>query len=86
MLGFTALPLSFFLILIGMIATYLVLVEVAKSRFYATHTHPKRPHITHEQRHERHVARRARRFTHHTAAPHGRLIRRPDRSSTESST
>ena len=63
-LGFTALPLSFFLILMGMIVTYLVLVELAKTRFYATHTHPERPPVSHEQRHERHVARRARRFHH----------------------
>ena len=40
-LGFTALPLSFFLILLGMIATYLALVEIAKSRFYATQAHPR---------------------------------------------
>jgi Mg2+-importing ATPase len=66
-LGFTALPLSFFLILIGMIATYLVLVELAKRRFYAARAHPRRPRITHDQRHARHVARRARRFTHHVA-------------------
>ena len=65
-LGFTALPLSFFLILIGMIVTYLVLVEIAKSRFYAVHT-PRRPQVTHDQRHERHIARRARRFTHQVA-------------------
>jgi Mg2+-importing ATPase len=65
-LGFTALPLSFFLILIGMIATYLVLVEIAKRRFYAVQPHPRRPALTHEQRHQRRIARRARRFTHHT--------------------
>jgi Mg2+-importing ATPase len=34
-LGFAALPTSFFLILLGMIAAYLVLVEGAKRRFYA---------------------------------------------------
>ncbi len=33
--GFTTLPLSFFLILVAMIVTYLALVEIAKSRFYA---------------------------------------------------
>jgi Mg2+-importing ATPase len=64
-LGFTALPLSFFLILIGMIVTYLVLVELAKTRFYGTDAHPRRAPLTHEQRHQRHVARRAGRFTHH---------------------
>jgi Mg2+-importing ATPase len=64
-LGFTTLPLSFFLILIGMIATYLVLVENAKIRFYAWQGHPRRPALTHEQRHVRRVVRRAARFTHH---------------------
>jgi Mg2+-importing ATPase len=71
-LGFTALPLSFFLILVGMIATYLVLVEVAKGRFYATQPHPRRPPLTREQRHQRHVARRGRRFTHHVVGPRRR--------------
>jgi Mg2+-importing ATPase len=65
LLGFTALPLSFFLILIGMIVTYLVLVEIAKSRFYAAQPHPRRPTLTAEQRHHRHVARRAAPFTRH---------------------
>ena len=55
-LGFTTLPLSFFLILVGMIATYLVLVELAKSRFYAAQAHPHRAPLTHEQRHQRHLA------------------------------
>ncbi len=64
-LGFTALPLSFFLILIGMIVTYLVLVEIAKSRFYAARPHPHRPAVTAEQRHHRRVARRAAPFTRH---------------------
>jgi Mg2+-importing ATPase len=66
-LGFTTLPLSFFLILIGMIATYLVLVEIAKGRFYAVHTHSRRPPLTHEERHQRRIARRASRFTHRVA-------------------
>jgi Mg2+-importing ATPase len=66
-LGFAALPVSFFLILIGMIAVYLLLVEFAKGRFYAAQAHPKRPHLTHEQRHERHANRRALRYTHHAS-------------------
>jgi Mg2+-importing ATPase len=74
-LGFTALPLSFFLILIGMVAAYLALVEVAKRRFYAAQPHPRRPALTHEQRHQRHLARRAHRFTHHVAV--GPRARRP---------
>jgi Mg2+-importing ATPase len=64
-LGFTTLPISFFLILVGMIVTYLVLVEAAKSRFYAAQAHPHRAPLTHEQRHQRHVARRAARYSHH---------------------
>jgi Mg2+-importing ATPase len=64
-LGFTTLPISFFLILLGMIASYLVLVEFAKSRFYATDAHPHRVRPTARERDERHLARRAARFTHH---------------------
>ncbi|MDQ6697657.1 MAG: magnesium-translocating P-type ATPase [Actinomycetota bacterium] len=64
-LGFTTLPLSFFLILLGMIATYLVLVEIAKSRFYAAQDRPHRTPMTRNQRHGRRVARRAARFAHH---------------------
>ncbi len=64
-LGFAALPLAFFLILLGMIASYLVLVELAKARFYAREDHPQREPLSHHERHERHVRRRAARFTHH---------------------
>jgi Mg2+-importing ATPase len=72
-LGFTALPLSFFLILIGMIATYLTLVEIAKRRFYAVQAHPRRPPVSHEERRRRHIARRAARFNHHsTGRPRSR--------------
>jgi Mg2+-importing ATPase len=74
-LGFTTLPLAFFLILSGMIATYLVLVEIAKRRFYATQPHPRRRVLTDAERHQRHLARRARRFTHHRAA----RVRAPQR-------
>ena len=64
-LGFTALPLAFFLILLGMIAAYLVLVELVKARFYAAHERPRPQRPTSEQKRHRHVHRRARRFTHH---------------------
>ncbi|HEX2850956.1 MAG TPA: magnesium-translocating P-type ATPase [Acidimicrobiales bacterium] len=73
-LGLAALPAAFFLILVGMIAAYLVLVEIAKTRFYANEPHPRRPTRTEEQRHEHHVARRARRYTHHVLV--GRRPRR----------
>jgi P-type Mg2+ transporter len=66
-LGFTALPLSFFLILLGMIATYLILIEIAKRRFYAAGAPPRRPTRTHEQRRQRHITRRAARFIRHAA-------------------
>jgi Mg2+-importing ATPase len=63
-LGFTGLPLRFFLILIAMVATYLALVEVIKARFYAVVPRPHRPPPTAEARHRRHVLRRAARFRH----------------------
>ena len=65
-LGFTTLPISFFLILVGMIITYLALVETAKRRFYTSQAHLHRAPLTHEQRHLRHVARRAARYSYHT--------------------
>jgi Mg2+-importing ATPase len=64
-LGFATLPVGFFLILLGMIATYLLLVEIAKRRFYAVQAHPRRPRPTHLERHQRRIQRRAARFTHH---------------------
>ena len=65
-LGFTTLPLSFFLILVGMIVTYLVLIEMVKARFFAAQEHPHRTRPTHEQRHEHRVRRRANRFVTHS--------------------
>ncbi|MEO9176713.1 MAG: magnesium-translocating P-type ATPase [Gaiellales bacterium] len=62
LLGFATLPLAFFLILLGMIAAYLVLVEIAKAWFYAVQGRPKATPPTHAERHRRHVRRRARRF------------------------
>jgi Mg2+-importing ATPase len=64
LLGFTSLPFLFFLVLVGMIATYLLLVEFAKTRFYRV-TRPPRPPITEAERFERHLRRRAARFVHH---------------------
>jgi Mg2+-importing ATPase len=63
MLGFTALPVRFFLLLSGMVVTYLLLVEMAKSRFYARQGHPQRTPLTATQRHHRHIAKRAGRFS-----------------------
>ncbi|HVE17673.1 MAG TPA: HAD-IC family P-type ATPase, partial [Ilumatobacteraceae bacterium] len=67
-LGFSALPISFFLILIAMTITYLTLVEFAKSRFYAASGHSQRPPSTRHQRRQRHLARRAARFTHFSSS------------------
>jgi Mg2+-importing ATPase len=64
-LGFASLPLAFFLILLGMIVGYLVLVELVKARSYAYERRPRREPATHEQRHHRHIRRRARRFVQH---------------------
>ncbi len=59
-LGFTALPITFFLILLGMISAYLVLIECAKTLFYSALAHPRRDTPTHVDRHTREscVARR----------------------------
>jgi Mg2+-importing ATPase len=65
-LGFSPLPAEFFLLLLGMIATYLVLVECAKIAFYATHPHPfAKPPTTRADRLRRRIARRAGHFTLH---------------------
>ena len=68
-LGFTALPLSFFLILLGMIGLYLVLVELAKTRFYAPSRRPVAPQRTAEDRAYQHLRRRAARFVHYHRPP-----------------
>jgi P-type Mg2+ transporter len=67
LLGFTPLPVLFFLVLLGMIATYLLLVEFAKTRFYREPRVP-RPPLTESERLERHVRRRASRFAHHSTS------------------
>ena len=70
-LGFSALPIRFFLILLAMTITYLALVEFAKDRFYAAVGHPERPRATRHERRRRHVARRVARYTRYTAPPTG---------------
>ncbi|MFN8051502.1 MAG: magnesium-translocating P-type ATPase [Acidimicrobiales bacterium] len=57
-LGFTALPLRFFLILSGMTCGYLFLIELAKTRFYRVSRHPERRRPTVDERHSRRVVRR----------------------------
>ncbi|MGI8505190.1 MAG: magnesium-translocating P-type ATPase [Solirubrobacteraceae bacterium] len=67
-LGFASLPIAFFLILLGMIGAYLVLVEAVKARFYAFQERPDRVRPSPRARHQRHVRRRAARFIRH--GPH----------------
>ncbi|HEX6507684.1 MAG TPA: magnesium-translocating P-type ATPase [Chloroflexota bacterium] len=66
-LGFSTLPLTFFLILFGMILTYLMLVEIAKGFFYAhERSRPARAPSTlrqsPQQRRSQRIWRRAGRF------------------------
>ena len=68
LLGFTPLPTTFFLLLFGMVVVYLILVEVAKTRFYrAPHAKTPAPASTHTERLERRIRRRASRFVRHPA-------------------
>ncbi len=63
LLGFTPLPTKFFLLLFAMVVVYLLLVELAKTRFYrAPHSRSPRPASTHTERLERRIRRRASRF------------------------
>ena len=70
LLGFAALPVAFFLILVAMVLAYLALVEVVKSRFYAHELQRDRPRrvTTHEQRLAHRIRRRAGRFVRHEFA------------------
>ena len=63
LLGFTPLPTTFFLLLFAMVVVYLLLVELAKTRFYrAPHARTPRPPSTRAERLERRIRRRASRF------------------------
>ena len=64
-LGFTALPVDFFVVLAGMVVLYLFLVEVAKRRFFERLPGPAHPERPPELRRERRVRRRASRWIHH---------------------
>ena len=68
LLGFTPLPTAFFLLLFGMVVVYLLLVELAKTRFYRTpHARSPRMVSTHSERLERRIRRRVSRFVHFVA-------------------
>ena len=67
LLGFTPLPVSFFLALFGMVVTYLLLVELAKIPFYrnrAPNAETPRRATTRVERLERQIHRRVSRFMH----------------------
>jgi Mg2+-importing ATPase len=73
-LGFTPLPIKFFLLLFAMVVIYLFLVELAKTRFYrAPHATTPRIPASEAQRTERRIRRRASRFVHFAAAEEQRL-------------
>ena len=66
LLGFTPLPTTFFLLLFGLVIVYLLLVELAKTRFYrAPHARTPRPPSSHAARLQRRILRRASRFVRH---------------------
>jgi len=70
LLGLTPLPPTFFLLLFAMVVVYLLLVELAKTRFYrAPHARTPRPPSTHTERLERRIRRRASRFVHFAMQP-----------------
>ena len=65
-LGFSPLPITFFLILVAMVIAYLALVELVKGRFFARERgRLAKPPTTHEQRLMRRIRRRSSRFIHH---------------------
>jgi len=73
LLGFTPLPATFFLLLSGMVVLYLVLVELAKTRFYrAPHARSPRLASTQAQLLERRIRRRASRYIRHPGLESGR--------------
>jgi Mg2+-importing ATPase len=85
LLGFTPLPTTFFLLLFGMVVVYLVLVELAKTRFYhIPHARTPRPASTHAERLERRIRRRAFRFIRH-AVQDSETARRPEIPASRSS-
>ncbi|WP_231511238.1 magnesium-translocating P-type ATPase [Arthrobacter sp. UNC362MFTsu5.1] len=77
-LGFDPLPTPFFLALLGMIVVYLVMVEFAKSWFFARAAQqpPARPAVIPRRQPLHHISRRAARFSTAVAHPlHGQLVR-----------
>ena len=82
LLGFTPLPLSFFLILAAMVVIYLFLVEGAKMLFYrSAAAKTPAPETTEATRRARHVRRRASRFVR-ILPPSGKSQTRSNATST----
>ncbi|HKA98869.1 MAG TPA: magnesium-translocating P-type ATPase [Streptosporangiaceae bacterium] len=83
-LGFTPLPVGFFLVLVVLIVAYLVLVDVAKFLFYRAHDARPAPSaqppppgarpVTDRQRSARRLGRRAAPFTAHRLTAPGRWL------------
>ena len=69
-LGFAPLPADFFLVLAGLVAVYLLLVELMKQRFFARVPGPAHPKRTLELRRARRIRRRGRRWVRHGASGH----------------
>ncbi len=71
LLGFSPLPGAFFLLLFAMVVIYLLLVEVAKTRFFRLPRTRRTPPATNEERVARQIRHRASRFIH-VIPRHGR--------------
>ncbi len=72
-LGFTPLPVPFFLALVGMIALYLVLVELVKLWFFSRPAQRAGVTVVRKRGYTHRLARRASRFT--APSPHFRRVR-----------
>jgi Mg2+-importing ATPase len=67
LLGFAPLPVTFFAVLIAFVATYLVLVEVAKWAFFRSHATTRAQPLRRAEHHR--VHRIAARWSHHRPIP-----------------
>ena len=81
MLGFTPLPVVFFLVLIALVVIYLLLIEVTKRSFYAAAVRAARAGKRRRGRPHR-LARRAGRFSHAGPAALVPVVRAPGMSRT----
>jgi len=80
-LGFTSLPVEFFVVLAGMIVSYLVLTDVTKVLFYrALGQEPSQPTSAEPQLPDKQIQRRAAPFTRHSLTTLGHWFHRRDGS------